>query len=229
MPGGTDNFAGLGGTEGLPAPPPIVAERGMPSPQGIQFGATLVAAPAGEGQGKTVGGVVRDLHAELVAVRAQLALEKAKNSVAAVPGGATSTVAPTGIMTPTPGAGTNLRGQEMEAALTAVNEGLLNSPGFEIGNEVALVIRHGEDTVAQSCTMGKKKAFGLYEIRGYDGKEQLAARNVLLTFNALQQRGSSPRVPSPGGLRVMSAPAPAPGLRREAVPGDSFFVGNTRA
>ena len=67
-------------------------------------------------------GVLRDLQAEVISLR-----------VAAAPGGATSTVAPTGIMTPTQGAGTNLRGQEMEAALTAVNEGLLNSPGFEIG------------------------------------------------------------------------------------------------
>ena len=132
-------------TWGLAAPPPIVAERGPPSPQGPQFGATLVAAPAGEGQRMTVEEVVRDLHAELAAVRAQLALEKAKNSVAAAPGGTTSTVAPTGIMTPTPGAGTDRQGQDMEAALTAVNESLMNSPGFEIGNEVALVRRHGTD------------------------------------------------------------------------------------
>ena len=74
----TNDLAIFGASEGLAAPPPIVAERGPPSPQGTQLGATSVAAPAGEGQGKTVEEVVRDLHAELAAVRAQLALEKAK-------------------------------------------------------------------------------------------------------------------------------------------------------
>ena len=108
----------------------------------------------------------------------------------------------------------------MEAALTAVNESLMNSPGFEIGNEVALVRRHGTDTVAQSCTMGRKKGSGLYEIRNFDGKEQLAMRKDLQTFNEFQLRGRSLQLPSPGGLRVMSAPTPNQGLRREVMPED---------
>ena len=137
---------------------------------------------------ETPGAVlVRDLRAEVISLQAQLVISNARCVVAEAPGGATSTVAPTGIMTPTPGAGTGRRGQDVEADLAAVNESLMNSPGFEIGNEVALVRRHGTDMVAQSCIMGRKKAFGLYEIRGHDGKEQLAARNVLLTFNELQQ------------------------------------------
>ena len=50
----TNDLAIFGASEGLAAPPPIVAERGPPSPQGTQLGATSVAAPAGEGKGKTM-------------------------------------------------------------------------------------------------------------------------------------------------------------------------------
>ena len=49
MPFGTDDFAGLGATEGLPAPPPIAAERGPPSPPGTLDTSTGLTAPAGTG------------------------------------------------------------------------------------------------------------------------------------------------------------------------------------
>ena len=69
----------------------------------------------------------------------------------------------------------------------------MNSPGFEIGNEVALVRRHGTYMVVQSCIMGQKKGLGLYEIRSYDGKEQLATRAELQTFNdPIQQAWTLP-------------------------------------
>ena len=56
----------------------------------------------------------------------------------AAPGGATRAGAPTGCMTPTPEAGTELEGAVMGAALTAVSVGLMNSPGLEIGVEAAV-------------------------------------------------------------------------------------------
>ena len=55
-------------------------------------------------------GVLRDLQAEVISLRAQLAISNARYVVAVAPGGATSTVAPTGTMTPPPGAGTDRRG-----------------------------------------------------------------------------------------------------------------------
>ena len=87
----------------------------------------------------------------------------------------------------------------MDAALAAVSAGLMNSPGLELGNEVALVRRHGAGLVAQSCTMGQKKAPGLYEIRSFDGKEQLAMREELQTFDEFQQGGAARGFRHPGG------------------------------
>lgn len=222
----TNAFAICGANEGSEALPPTEVGRNSPAPPGTLGTTVGLAAPTENMIEIPLAGVVRDLKTELATVRAQLALEQAKNLLAAAPGGATSTGAPTGIMTPTLGAGTDLREQDMGAALTAVNEGLLNSPGFEIGNEVALVRQRGADMVAQSCIMGMKKAPGLYAFWGHDGKEQLAARGALQTLNEFQQRGGSPRVPSPVGL--MSAPASDLGLRRDVVP-DDFTLSGTLA
>jgi hypothetical protein len=102
-------------------------------------------------------------------------------------------------------------------------QGNLNLQTVARTNQQLLRVAIGEYMVAQSCTMGRKKAPGLYEILGYDGKEQLAARTALQTFNEFKQRGSSPRVPSPGGL--ISAPASDLGLRRDVVPNDSTLSG----
>ena len=82
--------------------------------------------------------MIRDLNAGVVTLRAKFTLERATNRGSAVPGGATSAGAPTGIMTPTPEAGTELGGADMRAALTAVSVGLMNSPGLEIGVEAAV-------------------------------------------------------------------------------------------
>lgn len=111
----------------------------------------------------------------------------------------------------------------MDAALAAVSAGLMNPPGLELGNEVALVSRHGPDLVAQSCTMGRKKGSGVYEIRSFDGKEQLAMRAELQTFDEFQQGGRRPRFPSPGGL--MHAPASGLSLRCDVVPDDFSLAG----
>ena len=130
----TNAFAIFGANEGPEALPPTGAGQNSPAPPGA-LGTTIgLAAPA-----ETVltemplAGVVRDLSAELATLRAQLAREQAKSLLAAIPGGATSTGAPTGVMTPTLGAGTDLREQGIGAALAALNEGLMYSPGFKIG------------------------------------------------------------------------------------------------
>ena len=44
----TNDLAIFGAPEGSAAPPPSVADRGPPSPQGTQLGATSVAAPVGQ-------------------------------------------------------------------------------------------------------------------------------------------------------------------------------------
>jgi hypothetical protein len=72
--------------------------------------------------------------------------------------------------------------------------------------------------------MGQKKAPGLYEIRGRDGMEQVAARADLQTFNEFLQRGHSPRFPSSGVLK--HAPASDLSLRCNVVP-DDFSLSET--
>ena len=86
--------------------------------------------------------MIRDLNAGVVTLRAKFTLERATNRGSAVPGGATSAGAPTGIMTPTPEAGTELGGTPyvgLGAALAAMNVGLVNSPGLEIGVEAVVL------------------------------------------------------------------------------------------
>ena len=129
----TSDFAIFGAPEGLAAPLPIVAERGPPSPQGTLDTSTGLTAPAGTGMEIPGADVLRDLQAEVISLRAQLAISNARCLVAAAPGGAKSTVAPTGTMTPPPGAGTDRRGQGVDAALAAVSAGLMNSPGLDWG------------------------------------------------------------------------------------------------
>ena len=79
--------------------------------------------------------------------------------------------------------------------------------------------------VTQSCTMGPKKALGVYEIMGQDGMSQVAARADLQTFNQFLQREHSPRFPSLGVLT--HAPASGTVLQCDVVPGD-FSLAETQ-
>ena len=77
-------------------------------------------------------------------------------------------------MTPTPEAGTELRGADMRAALTAVSVGLMNSPGFEIGVEAVVLKQLGGAMIGKPCKVGKKRAAYLCEITEQGGGEHLA-------------------------------------------------------
>ena len=78
MPFQTNDFAMLGVTEGLPAPPLIVAERGPPSPPGTLDTTTGLTATAGTGMEIPGADALRDLHTEVISLRAQLAIANAK-------------------------------------------------------------------------------------------------------------------------------------------------------
>ena len=75
----TNAFAIFGANEGSEALPPTEVGRNSPAPPGTLGTMGGFAAPAGNMIEIPLVEVVRDLNAELVSVRAQLALEKAKN------------------------------------------------------------------------------------------------------------------------------------------------------
>ena len=74
----TNDFAIFGANEGSEALPPTGARQNSPAPPGTLGTTGGLAAPAGSMIAIPLVEVVRDLNAELVSVRAQLALEKAK-------------------------------------------------------------------------------------------------------------------------------------------------------
>ena len=211
---GTHDFAILGATEGLPAPPPIVAERGPPSPPGTLDTSTGLTAPAGNWDGDTRGRRTTRLTSRGHIFTGTISNLKCKM----LGGGGTRRGNKHGGTNrnydTASGGGDRPPGARHGRSIGSGERGSYEFTGIRIGE------RGGPDLVAQSCTMGRKKGSGVYEIRSFDGKEQLAMRKDLQTFNEFQLRGRSLQLPSPGGLRVMSAPTPNQGLRREVMPED---------